>query len=84
MRHLWLVHPGTGWLSPSDAFHVLYPFLNLTPRSDLAAYRYSEEEYSTAAYVKPAAIFETVRRCGATGAFLKPPDAMHALSAFSI
>ncbi|MCB9708428.1 MAG: M1 family metallopeptidase [Myxococcales bacterium] len=73
LRHIYGSNAsGTGWpLVPSDAFHVLYPFLNLTPRSDLAAYRYSEEEYSTAAYVKPAAIFETVRRVWGDEAFLR-------------
>lgn len=52
-----------GWPLPKlDAFEVLYPYLQRPIRSDLPAFHYSEINYGTAAYVKPTAALETIRR----------------------
>ncbi len=52
-----------GWPLPSaNAFDMLYPYLTHEIASDLPASQYTESEYGTAVYVKPAAILETVKR----------------------
>lgn len=64
LRHVYGANQSAvGWPLPAlDAFEVLYPYLRHLVRSDFPAHRYSEREYGTAVYVKPAAALETIRR----------------------